>query len=200
VNAQTLTAVAAISAAIISLINVALTAIFAQHQAGVRWLRELLPGLIGEFADAAFRLEYVIFETDWTKLAENQQEELGREEFRKAVALRDKLETFASPETIAAAEELMSSIEAIRFASFNRIQAGDFDIWHPTRRSGYWAYAEAHHKFMKVARKEMGLKAPPVPPGLANQRKAQAAANVTTVSELWYGLMGPSDPYQTDLS
>jgi hypothetical protein len=54
VSAQTLTAAAAISAAIISLINVALTAIFAQRQAGVRLLRELLPELIGEFTGAAF--------------------------------------------------------------------------------------------------------------------------------------------------
>lgn len=92
------------------------------------------------------------------------------EEYRNSSALADRIETFASPATISAAKDLLNSVEGIRFVSFNTRGSGDTTIWQPERRKAYWAYAEAHYKFMLVARKEMGLKPPPVPPGLARYR------------------------------
>jgi len=171
-SSEKLTAIAAVAAAVISLLNIFLTAVFVRHQEGRKWIRELMPELIGQFADATFEFERIVFETDWTKLSEEEQAGLGMEEFRKANALMSKLGTFASPATISAAKNLLDSADVIRFASFDVLESGDFAIWHPVRRKSYWKYAEAHHKFMVVARKEMGLKPPPTPPGLVNYRKA----------------------------
>lgn len=172
VDSQTLTAVAAVAAAIISLINVGLTAYFVRRQAGVGWRRELLPDLIVQFTDAAFRYEREIFEPDWAGLSHDQQANLGMDEYRETSALLDKLEAFANPDTIGAARDLMHSISSIRFASFRAVRAGDFAVWHPERRASYWKYAEAHYRFMVVARREMGLKPPPVPGGLARHRES----------------------------
>jgi hypothetical protein len=130
-----------------------------------------MPELIGQFADAVFQDERTVFETNWTELSKEQRSALGTEEFRKAMTLYNKLETFASPATISAAKDLLDSVDAIRFASFDVLESGDFAIWHPKRRKCYWAYAEAH-EFMIAARREMGLKAPPVPSGLANYRES----------------------------
>jgi hypothetical protein len=182
-NSETLTAIAAIAAAVISLMNIFLTAFFARHQEGRKWVRELMPELIGQFADAAFQHERIIFQTDWTELSEVEQSELGMEEFRKANALREKLETFANPATISAARNLLNSVDAIRFASFDALESGDFAIWHPRRRKCYWAFVEAQHKFMVVARKEMGLKSPPTPPGLVNYRKAVKTKKKLKIAE-----------------
>lgn len=169
-NSQTLTAVAAMSAAVISLINVALTSFFVQRQASVRWVRELLPDVIMRFTEAAFHYEREVFETDWRKLTSEEQSHLGLDEFVKASALCDQLEAFASPKTIETARALLHSIEGIRSTSYEAIASGDFEVWHPKRRIRYWAYAEAHYAFIAAARGEMGLKPPPVPPGLAAQR------------------------------
>jgi hypothetical protein len=171
-NSQTLTAIAAVAAAAISLVNIYLTAFFAKRQEGQKWVRELMPELIGQFADAVFQDERIVFETNWAELSEEEQSVLGMEEFRKAMALYNRLATFASPATISAAKKLLDSVDAIRFASFDVLESGDFAIWHPKRRKCYWAYAEAHHEFMIAARKEMGLKAPPIPSGLANYRES----------------------------
>lgn len=73
VTAQTLTAVAAVAAAVISLVNVGLTSIFSRRQAGVKWLRDLLPDVIVRFTDAAFRFERDVFESDWTKLTHEER-------------------------------------------------------------------------------------------------------------------------------
>lgn len=122
-------------------------------------------------ATPAASRERAIFQTDWTELSAPQQQDLGMDEFRKAMALQDKIETFASPATISAAQDLLASVDLIPFASFGALESGDFAIWHPKRRKSYWEYAEAHYEFMVVARKEMGLKPLPVPPGLERHRE-----------------------------
>jgi hypothetical protein len=63
-NSQNLTAIAAVSAAVISLVNIFLTALLAQRQEGRKWVRELLPELIGQFTDASFQLQRLILETN----------------------------------------------------------------------------------------------------------------------------------------
>jgi hypothetical protein len=182
-SSQNLTAIAAVAAALISLVNIFLTAFLVQRQEGRKWVRELLPELIGQFADSVFQFERLIFETDWSKLDEKQRSDLGIEEYRKAKTFQDRIETFASPDTISATQELLRSVDSIRFASFDALESGDFEIWHPKRRKAYWAYAESHYKFMVVARKEMGLKPPPLPPGLARQRDSAKATPMTNTTQ-----------------
>lgn len=182
-TSQDLAAIAAVAAALISLANIFLTAFLAQRHEGRKWVRELLPELIGQFANAAFEFERLVFQTDWSELNEKQRDDLGMEEYRKAKSLQDKIETFASPATISATRDLLYSVDGIRFASYAALESGNFEIWHPERRKAYWAYAEAHYKFMVVARKEMGLKPPPMPPGLARQKSSVKNAVKMKVAE-----------------
>ena len=92
-----LSAIAATAAAILSLINVGITARLARRQESEKWVRDLLPGLAVRFSDAAFRYERAVFETDWRTLTPDQRQELGMAEFREASELMNKMEVFVSP-------------------------------------------------------------------------------------------------------
>jgi hypothetical protein len=63
-SAGLLSAVAATAAAIISLINVGLTAFFARRHDNEKWVRELLPDLVNKFNDASFRYERKVLDAD----------------------------------------------------------------------------------------------------------------------------------------
>jgi hypothetical protein len=170
-SATLLSAIAATAAAVISLINIGLTAFLARRHDSEKWVRDLLPDLVVNFNDAAFKFERKVFETDWTTLNHAEQQDLGFDEYLEAAKLVRTMEAFASPRTARAAQEVLYSIDSIKFISWDLIKSNKFEIWHPKRRAAYWDYAEKAYAFMLAARSEMRLKPLDVPPGLARWRE-----------------------------
>lgn len=177
-DASLLAAIAACAAAVISSVNVALTAYFARRGDNEKWLRSQLPDIIVKFTNAAFRYEREVFETDWNTLDAEQQQELGMAEFVDAMQAVSTMESFVSPRTATAAMEVLNSVQSIKYVSHNLIQEGDFAIWHPVRRDSYWAYAEAQYAFTSAARAEIGLEPLAVPGGLQRWRESQQELSV----------------------
>jgi hypothetical protein len=166
---ETVAAFAAVAAAAISLLNIAVTRHFTKVLESTKWTRELLPDLVREL-DKAFHVQYMaLFNAPWDELTSTEAEDVGIPEFDKAHDAEERLEVFASPEAVTAAREVRHWLEAMRF-HFLR-ETGD------VRDSGkwpyYWRYAEASHAFVNAARKEMGLKPVPLPPGLADRRRKE---------------------------
>lgn len=164
-SVEVVSAVAAIGAVIASVANVALsTAVLKRHDVQ-KWRRERLPQLIELFNEASFAYERTVFETDWSAVSHDASEPLGFAEYKRAAAAQDQLEVYATPTTIEAAREVMQIIGRIEMA--NRRLARDGRYNHESRDwSTYWAYAEASHRFLTAGREELGLEAPPMPPGL----------------------------------
>lgn len=175
------TAVAAVAAVVISLVNVGLSAFLVRRQEGQKWVREQLPEMVRLFSDAAHRWEVKIFERDWTAIPSADRSDHGMEEAAEAFTLLGRLEVFAKPSTISAAREVLHAIEIIRFQYMTSpTQGGDAEKpWNL-----YWAYAEARHAFLTESRREMGLPDPPLPPGLANRRG--------TVRPVWWRRVLPA--------
>ncbi|WP_392967455.1 hypothetical protein [Streptomyces sp. LN245] len=165
------TAIAAVSAVVISLVNVGLSAFLVRRQEGQKWVREQLPDMVKLFTDAAHRWEVKTFEVDWAAIPSVDRSDHGMEEAAETFALMGRLEVFAKPTTISAAREVLHAIEDIRFHCLTSLPEGG-NAEKPWNL--YWAYAEARHAFLTESRREMGLSDPPLPPGLANRRRASA--------------------------
>jgi hypothetical protein len=172
VSASLLAAIAATAAAVISLLNVGLTAFFVGRQENKRWVREQLLNLVVEFNKAAHNYLRNAFETDWSVLTDEEQQNLGREEFLAANALAQTMLAFASPDTALAAETVMQTVQHVKFLSYDLVQAGKFEKWQPERGKAYWDCLEAIYRFTLAARSEMGLKPIAAPPGPARWTRA----------------------------
>jgi hypothetical protein len=168
-DAAMLGAIAAVLAAIIGLTNVYLTARLGRKQDTTKWTRDLLPDLVRELGEAFHHQYGALFYADWKSIAPEDREAVGMPEFVIANDLAQRLEVFASPETIATAGNVQLALENMRFFFLER--GAELDKKNREKWSYYWAYAEASHAFLVAARKEMGLKPPPVPGGLARHRE-----------------------------
>ncbi|WP_153547169.1 hypothetical protein [Streptomyces sp. RB17] len=180
-SAEQLSAVAAIAAAVISLVNVGLSSYLVRKQESQRWTREQLPDIVTKLADAAFRWEVKIFESDWSQIPESDRDDFGMEEATEAMSLVSKMEVFAAPDTISSAHNMLDSIDAIRLHTLqNPPQSGD----SPEKPwSLYWKWREAQHSFLSASRKEMGLKPPPIPIGLRRYRERTEGSSVTVPTD-----------------
>lgn len=173
-SVETVSAVAAIGAVIASVANVALSTALLRRQDVQKWRRERLPQLIELFNEASFAYERTVFETNWSAVSHEPSEPLGFAEYKQAAAAQDQLEVYATPRTIEAAREVMQMVGRIEMANRRLAREGSYD--HESRDwSAYWAYAEASHKFLTAGRKELGLEAPPMPPGLRRHLERMAA-------------------------
>ncbi|WP_448059186.1 hypothetical protein [Cellulomonas hominis] len=162
-------AVAACAAALISVLNVGVTARLSRAQESTRWTRELLPELVRELTDALHGYYMRVFYADWHAVPEAERGTYGLEEFKRCSELVGRLQVFADPRTIERAYDAVNRADAIRMYMAARVRSDD----DPQRWALYWDYAEASHRFLAAARREMGLGKPPTPPGLA-RRRAQA--------------------------
>jgi hypothetical protein len=160
-----LAAIAAVAAAVLSVINVGLTARVSRRQDSTRWTRELLPDLVRELSQAYHEQYVALFNADWASLKGKAREERGMAEFRRVRELIQRLEVFAAPKTVRWAWQVTYELEGIRSYFLYHSQEGDDLKW-----SAYWDYAEANYQFLRAARREMSLKPPPIPPGLSARR------------------------------
>jgi len=169
-SAQQVSAVAALAAVVISLVNVGLSSLLVHRQESRKWRREQLPDLVEKLADAAFCWEVKIFESDWNFIPQADREAFGMDEARVAMALVNRLEVFAAPETISTAHTMLYAIDHIRMHNL-MIDTTESGGDSPKPWNLYWDWAEAHYAFLRASRREMGLKPPPVPRGLSHYRE-----------------------------
>ncbi|MGN6681847.1 MAG: hypothetical protein ACTHKL_29135 [Streptosporangiaceae bacterium] len=153
--------------------NVGLTARIARRQSNEKWVRDVLPDLAVRFAGAAHRFEVAVFEVDWLPLSDQERQDLGMDDAADddALDLVQKMEVFASPETVKCAHEVIDAIDQIRFVSFDLIESKEYERGHPKLWHAYWEYREAAYAFNSAVRSEMGLKSAPLPIGLVRWRK-----------------------------
>ena len=176
-SAETVAACAAVAAAVVSVINIEATRRLSKSMESTKWTRELLPELVRELDQAQFDQYMAYFDADWSACSDDEAPDIGMPEFRRASDARDRLEVFATPATILAARQVSHELGAMRFYFLKQRDESDAsritDRPHEDRGRWhhYWRYAEANHEFLDAARKEMGLKPVPVPPGLADMRK-----------------------------
>lgn len=174
--AQQVSAVAAVAAVIISLVNVGLSSILVRRQDSQRWKREQLPDLVAKLADAVFQWEVKIFESDWKLISEADQIDFGMDEAREAMQLVSKLEVFAEPKTISTARKMLNAVDTIRMHNLRNPVKPDEEYQRPWDL--YWEWSEARYAFLKASRREMGLKPPPVPLGLSRHRERSRTTNL----------------------
>jgi hypothetical protein len=174
-TAQLVSAIAAVAAAIVSLVNVGLSSILVRRQDSQRWKREQLPDLVEKLADAAFQWERKIFESDWRLIPEADRTDFGMDEAREAMQFESRLEVFAAPRTISTAREMLHAVDAIRMHNLKNPVEPDGEYQRPWNL--YWEWSEARYAFLKASRREMGLKPPPVPPGLSSYRERSRTTN-----------------------
>lgn len=176
-NTETVAAVAAVAAAVVSALNIAATRRLAQSMESTKWTRQLMPDLVRELEQARHHQYMAYFDADWGSCSDDEASDLGMKEFRRGSEAQERLEVFASPTTIMAAREVSYELEAMRFYFLDHREAAqsahansrpheDRGKWHH-----YWRYAESSQAFLNAARKEMGLQPVPIPPGLADMRK-----------------------------
>lgn len=168
-SAQLVSAIAAVAAVIISLVNVGISSILVRRQDSQRWRREQLPDLVEKLADSAFQWERKIFESDWRLIPEVDRTGFGMDEAGEAMQLVGRLEVFAAPRTISTAREMLHAVDAIRMHNLDNPAKPDGEYQRPWKL--YWEWCEARYAFLKASRREMGLKPPPVPPGLSRYRE-----------------------------
>ncbi|MFF3933786.1 hypothetical protein [Streptomyces hirsutus] len=168
-NSEQLTALAAAATVVISLVNVGLSSFLLRRQESERWTREQLPNLVQKFSDSTHTYYVKIFNGDRSTIDPSSRGDHGMEEFREVMAALKRLEVFASPAVISAASEVTLWIEAMRQHYLTALEQGQEAIEEPWDL--YWHYAEARHSFLVASRKEMGLRRPPVPPGLQSHRQ-----------------------------
>lgn len=162
-----LSAVAAVAAAAISLLNIGFTARLSQKQDSRKWTRDLLPEVVMEL-NKAFHEEYMtLFESDRSGMTSKDKEMVGMTELRHTRGLVERLEVFATPRTIRAAKDVRNALVSMRYLLMNGKKAAGGS---PEQWAAYWKYAEANHLFLNAARREMGLRSAPVPPGLKRHR------------------------------
>lgn len=176
-NAEMVAATAAVAAALVSALNIAATRRLTQSMESTKWTRQLMPDLIRELDHARHDQYMAYFGADWSACTDEEASDLGMKEFRRGSEAQERLEVFANPATISAARQVSYELESLRFYFLNHREAAqsadafsrpheDRGKWHH-----YWRYAESNHAFSNAARKEMGLKPVPVPPGLTDMRK-----------------------------
>ncbi|MFC0439654.1 hypothetical protein [Kutzneria buriramensis] len=153
-SAQDLSAAAALAAVVISLINVGLSSLLVRRQEGQRWRREQLPETVTKLVEAAFRWEVKVFESDWQLVPEADRHLFGMEEARVAMELASKLDVFAAPETISAAQRMLDAVDQIRMHNLRVLSKSSDE--NPRSWSLYWEWAEAQYAFLKASRREMG--------------------------------------------
>lgn len=174
-SAQQLSAVAALATVVISLVNVGLSSLLVRRQEGQRWRREQLPELAAKLREAAFRWERKIFESDWRLIPEADHPTFAMDEAGEAMDLASRLDVFAAPETISTAQNMLAAIDEIRMHNLRALAESSDE--NPRSWRLYWAWAEAQHAFLKASRREMGLKPPPIPPGLRRHRERSRLTN-----------------------
>ena len=188
-NAETVAAVAAVAAAVVSALNIAATRRLAQSMESTKWTRQLMPDLVQELKQARHDQYMAYFEADWSACSDEEASDLGMKEFRRGSEAQERLEVFASPATISAARQVSYELTAIRSYFLNHREAAqsadalsrpheDRGKWHH-----YWRYAESSHAFLNAARKEMGLRPVAVPPGLADMRKKIMGSEAKSILE-----------------
>lgn len=181
-SAQEVSAIAAVAAVAISLVNVGLSSLLVHRQESRKWKREQLPDRVTELASAAFRWEVKIFESDWTLIPKSDRLMFGMDEAKVAMELVARLEVFAAPKTISTAQEMLNAIDQIRMYHL-RYKPTEPDAVPPTPWDLYGDWAEAHHAFLVASRREMGLKPPPIPSGLRHHRDGTAPHHESPTQE-----------------
>lgn len=149
-----LSAIAATSAAIFSIANIAFTTRLSHKQDSQKWTRELLPDVVVAI-EKAFHEQYMaLFETDRSEMSFPEKEQVGIPEFRNVLALFERLSVFASPQTIWAAREVQLALEDMRLVLIDgkKPESGPSMKWATYRK-----YGRANDVFLEAARHEMGL-------------------------------------------
>jgi hypothetical protein len=169
-EAETLAAGAACAAAGLSLVSIGYQAYNARRSENQKWLRETLPDAILEYGRLAHEMQRLWFfcADDIRKLAIDERDRRSLELFADAMRCLDRLELVASPELIVAARNVTYAIDSGRMYQLSTINTPDYSL--DVERDLYWAYAEASHQYVTLARRALGLSASPVPPGLERWR------------------------------
>lgn len=91
-QAETLAAIAASAAAVISLVNVAYQAYLEGRKENRKWLRDTLPEAVYRYSDAIFEMSReIVFKTEiWEALAPEERQRRGLEHFAQAMQWGDR--------------------------------------------------------------------------------------------------------------
>lgn len=168
-HADSLAAIAAAGSAAFTGVNVAVTTRMTRRLEGNRFTREKLPQLVYDLENAYHLCYMTLFETDWTTIDPAKRAEFGLDKFAAVSELEQHLITVASPRVAMLAAQVSRRLDGMRFYFMERDPAEHSRGRWPF----YWAYVEANHAFVNAARRNMGLRRLPIPPGLARYRARQ---------------------------